>query len=127
MNENFTILIADRNRHVRSFLKREIMAEGYQIYLAKNAGEVLKWVYHREFVDLVIIDPDLPGANETTIMDGLDKRIPPLPVVVHAFPSEHGNYSNWLNTATFVEKQGDSIDLLKKIVFELLGNPDSKA
>ncbi|MBU1398308.1 MAG: response regulator, partial [Proteobacteria bacterium] len=56
------ILIADRNSNVREFLRREMMAEGYSVELAENGREVLKWAYHREPADLLILDPDLPDA-----------------------------------------------------------------
>lgn len=35
MAKKFTILTADRNRNVREFLKREMIAEGYRVKVAK--------------------------------------------------------------------------------------------
>lgn len=43
MEKKFTLLIADRNRNVREFLKRELIAEGYGVKVARNGQEILKW------------------------------------------------------------------------------------
>ena len=42
MNAPGKILIADRNRHVREFLQRELEAEGYQVTAASKAETALK-------------------------------------------------------------------------------------
>ncbi|MBW1902589.1 MAG: response regulator [Deltaproteobacteria bacterium] len=127
MKEKFTILITDRNRHVRDFLRREMMGEGFKIRMAKNAREVLEWVYHRDLVDLLILDPDLPNAGERAMMERLNDRIPPLPVVVHSFLSDNETYLDCLHPAAFVEKRGNSIERLKEVVFEILGNPEHQS
>jgi len=127
MNEKFTILITDRNRHVRDFLRREMMGEGFKVRMAKNAREVLEWVYHHDLVDLLILDPDLPNAGERAIVERLNDRIPPLPVVVHSFLSNNETYLDCLHPAAVVEKRGNSIERLKEVVFEILGNPDQQS
>jgi len=124
MKEKFTILITDRNRHVRDFLRREMIGEGFKVRLAKNAREVLEWVYHHDLVDLLILDPDLPNVGERAMMERLNDRVPPLPVVVHSFLSDNETSLDSLHPAAFVEKRGNSIERLKEVVFEILGNPD---
>ncbi len=81
MEKDFTILIADRNSHVRTFLQREMTAAGYRTRLAENAREVLKWAFQSEPLDLIILDPDLPDADEAHMLEHLLDRIPRLPVV----------------------------------------------
>jgi DNA-binding NtrC family response regulator len=120
LENKFTILIADRNRHVREFLKREMMGEGYHILLAKSGREVLKWIYHHEPLDLLILDPDLPDVSELTLVERLEDRIPTLPIVVHAFLSDYTHHPLVLKTTAFVEKRGNSIENLKKVVIEML-------
>ncbi len=56
MEKTYKILIADRNSHVREFIRREMLAEGYSVQLAENGREVLKWAYHRESADLLILE-----------------------------------------------------------------------
>ena len=89
MHKMFTILIADRNPHVRKLLERELRAEGYQVRLAENAREVFKWTFHHEPLHLIILDPDLPDAADVSILEKLLDRIPALPVVVHTYPSDY--------------------------------------
>ena len=76
MKKQFKILIADPNSNVREFLRREMTAEGYLVELAENGREVLKWAYHREPADLLILDPDLPDAEESLMLKKLRQRIP---------------------------------------------------
>ena len=114
------ILIADRNSNVREFLRREMMAEGYSVELAENGREVLKWAYHREPADLLILDPDLPDAEESLLLKKLRQRIPYLPVVLHTFFSDYISASKVIIPTEFVEKGGSSIEKLKKVVAEIL-------
>jgi DNA-binding NtrC family response regulator len=120
VEKEFKILIADRNQHVRKFLKRELMAEGYRVGLAKNVQEVLKKVYHSENLDLLILDPDLPGAEILSLFKKLQDRIPVLPVVVHTYLKDYTNHTDILSKVAFVEKSGSSIESLKKMVCEIL-------
>jgi len=113
-------LIADRNRHVREFLRREMIEEGYHVREAKNGQEVLREVYTHEHLDLLILDPDLPDVNISTILEKLENRIPALPVVIHAFPSDYIDDPDILKKTPFVEKRGDSIEHLKSVVSEIL-------
>lgn len=115
-------MIADRNRHVREFLRREMIAEGYHVREAKNGQEVLREVYTHEHLDLLILDPDLPDINLSTIFEKLENRIPTLPVVIHGFPSDYIDDPDVLKKMPFVEKRGDSIEHLKRVVFEVLWN-----
>jgi DNA-binding NtrC family response regulator len=120
VEKEFKILIADRNQHVREFLKRELMAEGYRVGLAKNVQEVLKKVYHSENLDLLILDPDLPGAEILSLFKKLQDRIPVLPVVVHTYLKDYTNYTDILSDVAFVEKSGSSVESLKKMVCKIL-------
>ena len=116
----FTILIVDRNRYVREFLRRELTAEGYQVILAKSAQETLELMADMTHADLLILDLDVPGAKELSILEKAEDRIPPLPVVVHAFSSDERDSSRLSGTAVFVEKTGNNIDQLKRVVMNML-------
>ena len=133
LGKKIKILIADRNSNVREFLRREMLAEGYSVELAENGREVLKWAYHREPADLLILDPDLPDADESLLLKKLKQRIPFLPVIFHTFFSDYLSASKIINPTEFVEKGGSSIEKLKKVVAEILnktagtGNVKSEA
>jgi len=114
----FTIVIADRNPHVRGFLQREMSREGYRIRLAENARDLLQWAFNQEPVDLIILDPDLPDAVDAHLLDALQERMPLVPVVIHT------HYPNALPAArpAFipVEKGGSSVERLKQIADTLV-------
>ncbi len=130
LEKKIKILIADRNSNVREFLRREMLAEGYSVELAENGREVLKWAYHRESADLLILDPDLPDAEESLLLKKLKQRIPYLPVVFHTFFPDYISASKIVHPTEFVEKGGNSIEKLKKVVMEILnksaGTDDKK-
>lgn len=121
MKEAFELLIADRNPHVREFLKRELKAEGYRIRLAENGQEVLKGLYRYE-VDLLILDPDLPGAEESCLLKKIQNRIPCLPVVIHTFLSDY--IPDTFEAAALVEKKGNSVESLKQVLSDILKKTD---
>ena len=118
MDDEFYILIADRNRHVREFLRRELMAEGYRVEIAKDGREVLVITEGAEPPDLLILDLDMPYVNGLTILDRLRDRNPLLPVVIHAFLTEDVGNLNVRHAAALVEKSGDT-DCLKTAVGEV--------
>lgn len=120
-NENqFTILIADRNPNVRELLKREMTAEGYRVLQAKDSREVLKQVFSQVNLDLLIFDLDLPDAAEVDIFEKLNDRIPQLPVILHSFQTDRINHPEAIATAVFVEKRGNSVEHLKEVVSNML-------
>ena len=125
MKTNITLLIADRHPQVRKFLQREMTAAGYRVQLADNAHEVIKWAFSREPLDLVILDPDLPDADESQMLHHLLNRVPALPVVVHTYASEYGDAFKDMEELFFVEKGGSSVERLKQVVYDILVEPSS--
>jgi DNA-binding NtrC family response regulator len=117
VEQEFTILIADRNRHVREFLLRELTADGYKVKLARSGEETLKTVYDQQPLHLVILDPDFADRSDT--LEKIQDRIPAIPVVVHTLSPERLD-GLWLSEGvTIVEKNGNSIVDLKEMVFSL--------
>ncbi|MEW6671598.1 MAG: response regulator [Thermodesulfobacteriota bacterium] len=120
MERKFTILIADRNPHVREFLRREMTAAGYRILLADKGRDVVNRVYQHEPLDLLILDPDLPDVEESAVLKKIRNRVPPLPVVVHTYVSEYETHQDLVNATAFVEKRGSSIENLRQVVSDIL-------
>jgi DNA-binding NtrC family response regulator len=117
---DFTVLIADRNPHVRCFLKRELAAEGFHVILAENGHEILKWSFSPSPLDLVVIDPNLPDMDSSALLQKLSGRIPPLPIVLHTLPGEGENADDMRGMIVFVEKGGQSVDRLKAVIANIL-------
>jgi DNA-binding NtrC family response regulator len=116
VKKNYCILIADRNPHVRKFIKRELMTEGYNVKIAANYEDVVQSAYTNNFIDVIILDPDLPGDRKSNLIKTLRSRIPAIPVIIHSFGRDmkHDNIS--AGDEIFVEKQANSIEQLKKII-----------
>jgi len=123
VKKEYTILIADRNLHVRKFLRRELKVVGYRVLLAKNGRQALEWAYSHEQIDIMILDPDLPDAEESSLLIELQNRIPVLPVIFHAFLQDCASASVLLKPAAFVEKGGSSVEGLKRAIHVILQHP----
>ena len=119
MNDPFRILITDRNRHVREFLEREFRDAGYQTQVAKDGQELLALMEAEKPPDLLILDLEMPHGDGLEILQHLQTRLPPLPVVIHAFLAEHSNQAALDKVAALVEKEGDT-NCLKTTVMEVL-------
>jgi CheY-like chemotaxis protein len=127
LKQAFTILIADRNPNVRELLKRELVAEGYRVHLARSGREVLNVMDDATHLpDLVIMDPDLPDMGEFSLLEVMRQRRPELPVVVHTFLAEYINHPIVLSSAAVVEKDGRHVDRLKEVVEEVLSKVHSR-
>lgn len=111
-----TVLIADRNPRVREFLRREFLAEGYSVILARNGQDIINKVYAPGPLHLLIMDLDLPDMDGSEVLATLQDRIPTLPVVLHTLSLENGLHSISPMAEAFVEKRGNSIERLKRVV-----------
>jgi len=126
VKQEFNILIADRNPHVREFLKRELAAESYRVLLAENGHQLIKLALNNGNIDLLIVDPDLPDTDISSLLTELRNRIHLLPIVVHTLPSYYSVNSDVLRAFPFVEKRGNSIEVLKKVVLDILCRSDQE-
>lgn len=79
------ILIADRNRHVRDFLQREFLSEGYEALVARDGLEVRSFINGDDPPDLLILDLELPFLDNLELLAQLQSRQRPLPIIIHTF------------------------------------------
>jgi DNA-binding NtrC family response regulator len=114
------ILISDRNKNVREYLKREMKIDGYRVELAKSAGEILDRIRHDDSIRLLILDPDLPDLEYETLMQTLIEMTAKLPVILHSYSNNREDESGAYKPLHFVEKRGHGIDNLKQVVSSLL-------
>ncbi len=121
MSRPYKILVADRNPHVRRFLTRELSAAGFQVNAAENAGHLMEALGQGAGPDLLVLDPDLPDADSTDLLDRLRRSFPALPVVLHTFLYEINVPVQSLNwAAAKVEKGENSSDAIIREVTRLL-------
>jgi len=119
MPDGFTVLITDRNRHVRNFLRRELVTEGYQVEVAADGRDLLRKITIANPPDLLILDLEIPYAGGPAILERLRRVNSGLPVIIHAFATEDATHPAVQRTAAFVEKMGNT-DRLKATVLEVL-------
>jgi len=120
MKDTFIIMIADRNRNVRWFLRREFEEEGYLVILAQDGKEVLRMARVDPVPDLLILDLDMPYVDGVKILEQLKDWVPSIPIVIHTTSLEYEGHSIVREAAAFMEKTGNNIDHLKKLVEETL-------
>ena len=113
------ILIADRNRHVRDFLRRELSTEGYEVEVARDGREVLNRINGEAPPHLLILDLEIPYLDEPEVWTRLKDRQPHLPVVIHTFLPEYPINLTLPIAEAFLEKKGDT-DLLKTVVAQVI-------
>ena len=120
MNKPLTLLIADRNPHVREFLKREMMAEGYHIQLVKSGRELIEQIQNAKALpDMLILDPDLPDVNDQSLVHQIQQLVPQLPIVIHTLQTEMIDHLKDIEFLILIEKKGSSVDHLKLAVKEI--------
>jgi DNA-binding NtrC family response regulator len=120
VDRKINILLADRNRHVRNFLQRELAGEGYQVILAAEDRELLHLLHSDHLPDLLILDPDLPSySTKAELLDLLHSHYPDLPIVVYTLTSDDRNYAEMAGVVGCLEK-GEDIGFLKKLIAEVI-------
>lgn len=119
MRDKFTILIADKNKNVRDFLRRELTAEGYEVIAARDGNQLLDAICRGDPLDLLILDLEIPDSDSSKILEMTQTRNPPLPVVIHTFLTEESERDDLSRAWLYIEKSGN-IDHLKSAVGEML-------
>ena len=119
MRDGFSVLITDRNRHVRNFLRRELSAEGYQVEVAADGRDLLRKVSQADPPDLLILDLEIPYSGGPAILERLRRANSLIPVIIHAFATEDAGHPAVQRAAAFVEKMGNT-DRLKTAVIKVL-------
>lgn len=113
------IMLTDKNRHVRNYIKRELIAEGYSVIKAMDCLQVRRYLAYGLKVDLLILDPELQCNSFAALLREIQDHAPHLPVIIHGFDEYQTNMENDCQIH-FVEKQAGSIEQLKRIIREIL-------
>lgn len=121
MKAEFTILIADRSRANREFLRREFLREGYGVRLARECGEV--WTILKGFdpPDLLILDLEIPACGGWGLLSRLRREAPGLPVIVlHTPETAYARERALECAAALLAKDLCRVERLKKLTAEIL-------
>ena len=82
MKKQPTILVADRNPHVRKYLERKLTGAGYQVRLAENCRQLIFWADQQTPVSLIIVDPDFPDSDTCSLVATIKQCSSRSPIVV---------------------------------------------
>lgn len=124
METSWKILVADRNPHIRKFLKRELAGAGYNVWIAENAKELLRHVYGNRQINLLVLDPDFPGIDATDLYQKLAVQQPQLPVVLHGISRTDDHVDVAGKSVLRIEKNGSSVEVLKQTIRDILSEID---
>lgn len=120
METAWKILVADRNRHVRDFLRRELAGEGYTVMVAGDGREVRELLKSSPPPDLVILDPEIPFVEVLTGPGPAQTEPLRIPLILHIFGEDQSPGTPLLPGAVaFLEKTADPARL-KQVVAEVL-------
>ncbi len=113
MENEYVILVADRNPRIRTFLQRELESEGHRVYTAESVDQLKKWFHRPSRLDALVIDPDMPGLGTSTHLADLLAMRPQLSVIFHCMIRDGFALRTPGRVLAFVEKSGQSVDMLK--------------
>ena len=119
MKNEFTLLIADSNPHVRSFLQRELAADGYQVKSTGTAKAIFVVLWADEAPDLLIMDLDMPLEIGLEVLRRLYNFVPRTPVIIYTHLTEYQHHPQVQWVDAFIEKNGSPIPL-KEVIADVL-------
>lgn len=114
------ILVADRNPRIRDFIQRELRSLGYLVVTADNGEQLQDSIQHAGRLDMLIIDPDMPGLHNEAQLSHILFMRPTLPVIFHCLTCDCVTLRTPERRVRFVEKSGHSVDALKQEIWLLL-------
>ncbi|PIP38735.1 MAG: hypothetical protein COX19_11060 [Desulfobacterales bacterium CG23_combo_of_CG06-09_8_20_14_all_51_8] len=125
MSKPVTILIADPNPFVRSFLSRELTAAGYHTAEAGTCKEIFNHLKTANPPALLILELDFPIISGMNILQRIQNLIPTVPHIIYTHLTEYENSLEVKKADAFVEKNDDPDELFQAIDAVLAGyQPD---
>lgn len=121
--EPLKILVADRNRHVREFIRRELQPGGHTIQLAGTAAEVLQFIQQSPTFDLIILDPSLPGLDHRDTVKKIIEVTRLTSTVLHALQDDINRSAFLGPNVSLIEKKGNSVELIKYLAQRISTRP----
>ena len=114
-----TILITDKNPHIRELLSRELKKAKYRTHIIVTPDQILKKICGIEKTDLIVLDPEIVNEKFFLFLNRLLERASETTIVVHAYAEWRESFQNYAYIY-FIEKNGTSISHVKKIITTLV-------
>jgi DNA-binding response OmpR family regulator len=118
------VLLVDDDRSVLEALAGVIEAEGFEVVRAANGHEALQ-KFRRHYIDIVLLDLNMPVKNGWDTFEGLTMVNPLLPIVIITARSDATTDARARGVGAILQKPLD-ISLLLGTMRELLAEAPSK-
>ena len=102
---NFRVLLLDDEETQRTFLKRLIEDEGFEVLIAGNGEEGIK-IFEREKIDIIVTDIKMPGMSGMEVLYKVKKMTSDIEVIL---VTGHGDQNVAIEAL-----RGGACDYLKK-------------
>lgn len=112
-SQNFTVILADRNRHIRELLSRELGREGFEVK-GCGLGRVAASLAAVR-ADLLVVDTDLPDLDALSVIQLVRSTRPRLPVAVYAYEEEDAAPCLTEPEVLFVPRGDDPAQLVRAV------------
>lgn len=119
MNMALCILVADRNRHVRDFIRRELSIDRHKVFEAGTIRELLGLISQKSCFDLIIFDPCFPGLEDPQQLQRVMDQVKPAPVIIHTCLNSLEGLRLEDPRVSLLEKSGNSIERIKQLILKM--------
>jgi len=113
------IIVADRNRHVRDFLKRELEAESHAVQTACTLVDTITLILQDPHPDLLILDACLADPDTYLKFNRIINKFKFIPVILHTYDINSGIAKLRGCRVIPIEKKGNSIEKIKQVVRDI--------
>ena len=110
-----TILLADDNRNIREYCKRELEDDGYRVVVARDGSEALRLIRLLR-PDLVVLDICMPGIDGLDALERIKDTDPELPVVFFTSFDDVCTRDDRARRATACVEKREDLTELKRVV-----------
>jgi CheY-like chemotaxis protein len=110
---SFTVILTNRNRHIRELLAREFSREGFCVKSCGLGHEAASLAASGG--DLLVVDSELPDMDPLSVIRQARRGRPVLPVAVHAHGAEEATACLREPMVFFVPKSEDPAVLVKAV------------
>ncbi|MBI4805848.1 MAG: response regulator [Desulfovibrio sp.] len=125
---SFTVILANRNRHIRELLAREFSREGISVKSCGLGREATNLA--ASGADILVVDSELPDMDPLSVIRQARLARPVLPVAVHAHEIEEASACLTEPMVFFVPKSEDPSILVEAVrgMLEqgIAGSPDGR-
>ena len=108
-----SVVLADRNRHIRSLLARELEGQGFEVTCCGLGREAVALA--RKQGEILVVDGDLSDMDALSVIRQVREARPELPIVVHAHSADEAVQCLQERFVLFVPKEQDPARLARVV------------